>query len=227
MIADADIATPAALLGDPTRSAFMLALSEGEPLPPSELARRAGVTASTASIQLAKLVSGGLVTVERHGRHRYYSLAEPAIAAAIESLAAIAPPRPASSLRQARIGNELRAARTCYDHLAGALGVALLEALLAGRLLSEELEPTPLGARRLAQLGIDVAALARGRRVLARRCLDWSERRDHLAGALGAALASRFFELEWLERLQTSRAIRVTPTGRRGLAAEFGLELAL
>jgi DNA-binding transcriptional ArsR family regulator len=227
MVVDVDIATPAALLGDPTRAAFMLALSEGQSLPPSELARRAGVTASTASIQLAKLVDGGLLSVERHGRHRYYSLGDPAIAAAIESLAVIAPQRPARSLKQVRIGSELQAARTCYDHLAGALGVAVLEALLAKRLLNGELEPTKLGARHLARLGVDVAEVARGRRAFARRCLDWSERRHHLAGALGAALASRYFELGWVERTKASRAIRVTTKGRRALADELGLKLAV
>src|ERR671930_484124 len=129
-----------------------------------ELARRAGVTASTASIQLAKLVDGGLLTVEQRGRYRYYSLAQPAIAAAIESLAVIAPRRPASSLRQARIGSDLQAARTCYDHLAGALGVALFEALRRERMLTDELEVTARGARRFEELGIDVGQLARRRR---------------------------------------------------------------
>src|SRR5919201_2050285 len=127
---------------DPTRAMFLMALSEGQSLPGGGPARRAGVTASTASIQLAKLVEGGLLTVEQHGRHRYYSLADPAIAAAIESLAVIAPQRPASSLRQARVGSDLQAARTCYDHLAGKLGVALFDALLQKRVLTQELEPT-------------------------------------------------------------------------------------
>jgi DNA-binding transcriptional ArsR family regulator len=227
MVVDVDIATTAALLGDPTRAAFMLALAEGERLPASELAQRARVTASTASIQLAKLVDGGLLRVERHGRHRYYRLGDPAIAAAIESLAVIAPHRPARSLKRARIGSELQGARTCYDHLAGALGVAVLEALLAKRFLNGELEPTKLGARRLGHLGVDVAEVARGRRAFARRCLDWSERRHHLAGALGAALANRFFELGWVERTKASRAIRVTTKGRRALADELGLKLAV
>jgi DNA-binding transcriptional ArsR family regulator len=226
VIADADISEPAALLGDPTRAAFMLELSEVDALPAAELAALAGVTASTASIQLAKLVEGGLLTVERHGRHRYYALADPAIATAIEALAVIAPRRPARSLRQARMGSDLQAARTCYDHLAGALGVALFEALLARRVVTEGLEPTKAGARRLAQLGIDVVELSAGRRPLARRCLDWSERRHHLAGALGAALATRFFELGWIERLPTSRAVRVTPKGREGLARNLSVRLA-
>lgn len=224
MLADADIATPAALIGDPTRAAFLTALAEGHALPASELAQRAGVSASTASIQLAKLVEGALLVVERHGRHRYYRLGDPAIASAIESLAVIAPPRPARSLGQARIGADLQAARTCYDHLAGALGVRLFDALLAERVLTEELEPTRRGSRRLCELGIDVDELGRGRRPLSRRCLDWSERRHHLAGALGAALASRFFELGWIERTRSSRAVRLTPRGRRALSRELGVE---
>ena len=225
MIADADISEPASLIGDPTRASFLMALSEGQALPAGELARRAGVTPSTASIQLAKLVDGDLLTVERHGRHRYYSLADPAIAAAIESLAVIAPRRPASSLKQARIGSDLQGARTCYDHLAGALGVALFDALLEQRVLTPELEATRKGARLLGDLGVDVDEAAGGRRAFARRCLDWSERRHHLAGALGAAIATRFFELGWIERLPTSRAVRVTDSGRRALASELAIRL--
>src|SRR5919204_763826 len=202
-----------------------MALSGGEPLPGGELARRAGVTASTASIQLAKLMGGGLLVVEQHGRHRYYSLSDPAIAAAIESLAVIAPRRPARSLRQARIGSDLQAARTCYDHLAGALGVALFDALLKDRLLTPELEATRKGSRRLAEIGVDVGGAAEARRPFARRCLDWSERRDHLAGALGAAIATRCFELGWIERTPSSRAVRVTESGRQGLDRALAVRL--
>jgi DNA-binding transcriptional ArsR family regulator len=225
VLADIDISEPASLIGDPTRSSFLMALSEERALPAGELARRAGVTASTASIQLAKLVDGGLLTVEQNGRHRYYSLADPAIAAAIESLAVISPRRPATSLRQARIGSDLHAARTCYDHLAGELGVALFDALFRERLLSGDLEPTKKGSRRLGELGVDVERAAAGRRAFARRCLDWSERRDHLAGALGAAIANRFFELGWIERTASSRAVRVTDAGRRGLERELAVRL--
>jgi len=226
MLADADISAPAALIGDPTRGTFLMALSDGRALPASELAQRAGVSASTASVQLAKLVEGGLLEVERNGRHRYYRLADLSIAAAIESLAVIAPRRPASSLRQARAGSELEAARTCYDHLAGALGVALFEALQRQRLLNPELEVTRRGSKRLGELGIDVGELASRRRPLTRPCLDWTERRHHLAGSLGAALAGRCFELGWIERLPTSRAVRLTNTGRRGLAEALSVELA-
>jgi DNA-binding transcriptional ArsR family regulator len=225
MLADVDISEPAALIGDPTRAAFLMALSEEPALSAGELARRADVTRSTASIQLAKLVDGGLLTVEQNGRHRYYSLAGPAIAAAIESLAVIAPRQPARSLKQARIGSDLQAARTCYDHLAGELGVALFDALLEERLLTPELEATRSGSRRLGKLGVDLEEAAQGRRPFARRCLDWSERRDHLAGALGAAIANRFFELGWVERTRSSRAVRVTDAGRNGLERELGVRV--
>jgi len=224
VIADADIAAPASLIGDATRATFLMALSQGQSLPASELARRARVTPSTASIQLAKLVEGGLLTVERNGRHRYYGLTDPNVATAIESLALIAPRRTASSLRQVRVGSDLQAARTCYDHLAGALGVALLDALQRQRLLTAELEPTRRGATRFGELGIDVDDLAGRRRPFAKRCLDWTERRHHLAGSLGAALAARCFELGWIERLPSSRAVLVTEKGRRGLFRELAID---
>jgi DNA-binding transcriptional ArsR family regulator len=225
VIVDADISTPAALMGDPTRAAFLTALADGRALPASELAQRAGVGAPTASIQLGKLVEGGLLEVERTGRHRYYRLADPTVAAAIESLAVLAPPRPARSLKQARVGSELQAARTCYDHLAGALGVALLESLQRQELLTSKLDVTPRGADRFAELGIGVEELARGRRPLTRACLDWTERRHHLAGALGAALATSFLERDWIERLPGSRAVRVTAGGRRGFARELAVHV--
>jgi len=220
-----DISTPAALMGDPTRAAFLTALADGTTLPASELAQRAGVGASTASIQLAKLVDGGLLEVERTGRHRYYRLADPTVAAAIESLAVLAPHRAASSLKQARVGSELQAARTCYDHLAGALGVALLEGLQRQRLLTPKLGVTPRGTDRFARLGIEIQELVRGRRPLTRACLDWTERRHHLAGALGAALATSFLERGWIERRPASRAVRLTDSGRRGIARELAVRV--
>jgi DNA-binding transcriptional ArsR family regulator len=212
-------------MGDPTRAAFLTALAEGTALPASELAQRAGVGASTASLQLGKLVDGGLLEVARTGRHRYYRLADPTVAAAIESLAVLAPHRPASALKQAHVGSELQAARTCYDHLAGALGVSLLESLQRQRLLTPKLEVTPKGAHRFAKLGIEVEELARGRRALTRACLDWTERRHHLAGALGAALATSFLERGWIERLPGSRAVRVTDSGRRALARQLAVHV--
>src|SRR5437763_15735983 len=221
MISDADISAPASLVADPTRAAFLESRSYGQSLPASELERRAQFTASTANIKLAKLVDGGFLSVERNGRHRYYSLLDPEIAAALEALALIAPVRPASSLKQARVGSELQAARTCYDHLAGALGVALLESLQRQRLLTPKLGVSPRGADRFARLGIEIDELARGRRPLTRACLDWTERRHHLAGALGAALATSFLERGWIERRPGTRAVRVTDRGRRAMAREL------
>jgi len=224
--ADVDVASPAALIGDPTRAAFLLALSETEALPASALARHAGVSNSTASVQLGKLVAGRLLEVERHGRHRYYRLRDPAVAQAIEALAVIAPTRAVASLRDANRAEGIQLARTCYDHLAGALGVALLDALLKSRAVvpsGSDLELTRRGLGRLVSLGVDVEGPRRSRRAFARLCLDWSERRYHLAGALGAALTKRLFELDWIERAGPGRAVRVTSAGRAGFGT-MGLE---
>jgi DNA-binding transcriptional ArsR family regulator len=214
-----DIATPASLIGDPTRATFLLALTVNTGLPLSELARLAGVSNSTASIQLGKLVDAELLAVERHGRHRYFRLVDPMVARALEALAAIAPPRPDWPARE---GNGIRAARTCYDHLAGRLGVLLLDGLQREGILEvgdSDVELTPAGRKRLEQLGVDLTPT---RRPLTRLCLDWSERRYHLAGALGAALTRRFFEMRWIERA-SGRAVRVTANGRRGLRS-LGLQ---
>jgi DNA-binding transcriptional ArsR family regulator len=214
-----DIAAPASLIGDRTRATFLIALTVSAGLPLSELARLAGVSNSTASIQLAKLVDAGLLRVERHGRHRYFRLVDPLVARALEALAAIAPPRPGWPARE---GNGIRAARTCYDHLAGTLGVLLLDALQREgslEIVGSDVELTPAGRKRLEQLGL---ALEPTRRPLTRLCLDWTEGRYHLAGALGAALTRRLFEMHWIERT-SGRAVRVTANGRRGLRS-LGLQ---
>jgi len=225
MSADADVAAAASLLADPTRAAFLLSLSEVDGLPATELASRARVPASTASGHLAKLVGAGLVVVERQGRHRYFRLADPAVARALEALAVIAPERPAGSLREATVGEAVREARTCYDHLAGRLGVAVADALVRdGVLQARDGNYVVADRSTLDSLGIDVDELARGRRLLARPCLDWSERRYHVAGALGAALAGRLLELGWIERLPGSRAVRVTSAGRAALARDLAVD---
>src|SRR5213593_3259260 len=226
MLADADVARAAALIGDPTRASFLLALSEVEALPATELAARARVPASTASGHLAKLVGGGLLAVERLGRHRYYRLADPVVAEALEALAVIAPPRPARTLKEAVVGDAVRAARTCYDHLAGRLGVAIADALVRDGVLNREDGAfRVIDAPRLAELGIDVDELSRSRRALARPCLDWSERRHHVAGALGAALAKTAFANGWIERLPSGRAVRVTEEGRKALKRRLNVAL--
>jgi DNA-binding transcriptional ArsR family regulator len=226
MDGDVDVAAAAALIGEPSRASLLLALMEEERLPARELAARAHIAPSTASGHLARLVDGGLITGERSGRHRYFRLADPAVAAALEALSTIAPARPVRSLRDASVSEAIRHARTCYDHLAGRLGVELTAALEREGVLVHDGGTFALGrTARLTQLGIDLEALARRRRPLVRACLDWSERRRHVAGSVGAALADRLFELGWLERRPTNRSVKVTQLGVAQLRAEFALEL--
>jgi DNA-binding transcriptional ArsR family regulator len=203
------------------------ALVEGE-LPANELARRSGVSPSTASTHLARLVEAGLVAVERHGRQRRYRLSSPDVAAALEALAAIAPLQSIASLRAATRDEQLREGRTCYDHLAGRLGVELTRALSADGILRRRdgaFLVTRHGERVFEELGVDIARVRAQRRSFAFPCLDWSERRDHLAGALGAALAERLFTLGWVTRVGRSRAAALTELGRSELRARFGVDL--
>ncbi len=228
MNADINLAATAALIADPTRSQILLALLDGRSLPAGELARIARVTFSTASTHLAKLADGGLVLAERSGRHRYYCLAGPQVGQALETLAVLAPPRPVRSLREADAGKAIHFARTCYDHLAGRVGVALAQQLVSGGWLTVadgSFEPTEAGARHFAAFGIDLPLLRRQRRAFAPCCLDWSERRHHIAGSLGAALTSRLLERDWLRRMPGTRAVQLTEAGRGGLAQVFGVEL--
>jgi DNA-binding transcriptional ArsR family regulator len=218
---DADIAAAAALLAEPARAALVTAVIADGALPATDLAERAGIAPSTASEHLARLVDGGFMACEKHGRHRYYRLADPAVAAAVEALAVVAPQPPVRSLREATRSELLREARTCYDHLAGRVGVELARSLerdgtLVRRNGSYALGPTS-GAR-LEALGVDLAAVERLRRPVVRGCLDWSERELHVAGALGAALADRFFELGWIRRRDGNRSVEVTALGRAGLS---------
>lgn len=244
MDGDVDIATVAALVADPGRARMLLALGDGRRLPASVLAAEAGTAPSTASGHLAKLVASGLVRVERHGRHRYHRLAGPEVGALIEALAAVAPASPVRSLREGTRAEALRRARTCYDHLAGRLGTALMSALIERGLLAGgdggfdprgdrpsaygmavDYRLTERGYDRLTGFGIDVDALRGGSRSFIRYCVDWSEQRHHLSGALGAALAARVLELGWVERGAGSRALRITPDGADGLGDAFGVRL--
>ena len=227
MQGDADIAAAAALLAEPARAALMTAVIADGALPATELAARARIAPSTASEHLARLVDGGFLASEKQGRHRYYRLADPAVAAAIEALAFIAPQPPVRSLREATRSEHLRAARTCYDHLAGRVGVALARSLERdGTLLRRNggYELGPKSGGRLEELGVDVSALERLRRPVVRGCLDWSERELHVAGALGAALAERFFELGWIKRRDGNRSVEVTAQGRAGLLKELRVD---
>ncbi|WP_426452871.1 ArsR/SmtB family transcription factor [Paenibacillus sp. S-38] len=221
------LTSAAALIADPSRAAILLGLLGGKSLPAGELARLAGVSPQTASSHLAKLVEGGLIVHESQGRHKYFRLAGREVAHALEALHAIAPPKPVRSLRESDQLRALKHARTCYDHLAGRLGVALTDRLLElGWLEASDCRDFALtgpGRERLAQFGVSVPENGGRRRHFARQCLDWSERRPHLAGSLGSALADRFFELRWIERLPGGRSLRVTTEGTRGLASAFGL----
>lgn len=227
-LAAANIVPIASLIADAARSAMLWALSDGRALPAGELARVAVVTPATASEHLAKLVAGGLLAAERRGRHRYYRLIVPEVVSALEALAVVARPESARSAGEAYSGKVLRFARTCYDHLAGFVGVAVTDALVergALRLDGRAYVVTASGVARFAELGIDVQGLRSGRRTLARACLDWSERRYHLAGALGASLCGRLIALEWLERQPGSRALRVSNAGRRAFQQCFGVRV--
>ncbi|TDB85601.1 transcriptional regulator [Actinomadura sp. KC216] len=225
----ADFAPVAALLADRARAAMLTALLDGRPLAAGELARAAGVGAPTASAHLARLLDGGLVTVVKQGRHRYYRLRGVEVAQLIEALSRISPPVEVRSLRQSRDARRLHEARTCYDHLAGEAGVALFAALVDGGLIEagggDAFEVTEKGAERFGALGLDVVALRKARRRFAWQCLDWTERRPHLNGALGAALTARMIELGWFERGTTRRALTVTEKGLAGLADSFGCVL--
>jgi DNA-binding transcriptional ArsR family regulator len=223
-----DFASVAKLLANQARSAMVGALVDGRAMTAGELARVGGVAPSTASQHLEDLVTGGLVVVSRQGRHRYFALASTDVAEALEAFAHICPELPIRSLRSSDEARALRRARTCYDHLAGTLGVALFDAVLERNwLLPDEsgLVVGPLGCDGFADLGVDVLALASQRRRLARPCLDWTERRPHLAGALGAALAASLLQRQWIEPQSGRRALRVTPAGANHLRKLLDVEL--
>ena len=243
MNGEVDIASAARVLAEPTRARVLLALMDRRALPASVLAGEAGVAPSTASEHLAKLVDAGFLTVERHGRHRYFRIAGPPVADVIEALGAVAPAAPVRSLREGTRANALREARTCYDHLAGRLGTALMGAMIDRGVLTGgdgRFDPDAAREDRLSAPGHDIAyeltdqgaarlrehlGLEAGGGAPLRYCVDWSEQRHHLAGRLGAALAGRMFELGWIRRTRVPRAVRVTDAGRDGLRAAFGLEL--
>ncbi len=228
MYPEPNISAVAALIGDPTRAAILSALLGGQSLPASELARRAHITAQTASTHLTKLVDGGLLQVRQNGRHRYFSLKNAEVARALEVLAIIAPPSPAPKRKESAEYRELCFARTCYDHLAGTLGVAMIQSFLQQGLLTQSDDSYHLtlhGTDWLAAQGIDESALHKSRRHFTRTCLDWSERQDHLAGALGAALANWLFEQQWVKRVSGTRAVYLTDAGLIGLKREWGIKV--
>ncbi len=225
---DADLAAMGRLIGDQNRAKMLQVLLSGTPQSGSSLASAAGISRSLASAHLKKLTVGGLVRAERHGRQQSYSIAGEQVAAALETLTVIAPATPVSSLRGSARMRSLRFARMCYDHLAGVAGVAVTETLTARQAIGE-LDGAwvlgPAGGAVFGELGIDVAAVPHRTRPLLRPCMDWTERRHHLAGGLGAALAAELAGRGWTRRLEGSRIITVTADGSAGLSAWLGLDL--
>jgi DNA-binding transcriptional ArsR family regulator len=214
MPGDADIAAVASVLADRSRAAICQTLLDGRFRTAGELARAAAIMPSTASEHLSRLLSGGFVEVTRQGRHRYYRLAGPDVAAALEALGALAPPRPVNSLRESSAGAALRDGRTCYDHLAGRLGVAVTRGLVDAGVLNSDLAVVDVAP--LESLGVVVPHGSR--RPLVRPCVDWTERCYHIAGALPAALTTAFFDRGWLTRVGRGRAVRLTAAGRAELS---------
>jgi DNA-binding transcriptional ArsR family regulator len=226
MITGPLIAEIAALVGEPARATMLSGLLDGRALTASELAYAARITAPTASTQLAKLTEAGLLSVVHTGRHRYFRLASPKVVEMLDGIVAVAlenRPRYRALSRQAR---DLSEARICYDHLAGRLAVNLTEFLTTREYIvlgDEAAEITPAGARFLTEFGIDLPAPGSTRRSFCRWCLDWTERRPHIAGAVGAALTKRCFDLGWTERMKHSRAVIITASGKRGFLEVFGI----
>jgi DNA-binding transcriptional ArsR family regulator len=222
-MSEPNIAFVANLMADPSRAAMCQALVGGEARPAGELAARAGVSAQTASNHLAKLIAGGIMRVEQQGRWRYYRLAGAEVGYAVEALAVVAPPLPSRAESNGH-DRRLKNARTCYSHLAGRLGVALADALVAERWLEDDgrgYRVTTKGTRSLRALGIE--ATARRAQAPARRCLDWTERRPHVAGPVGTAIAELALRRGWVRRMRGTRAVLVTPSGRIQLQRVFNL----
>jgi DNA-binding transcriptional ArsR family regulator len=226
---DADLASVAALMADRNRAQMLLTLLGGVPQSGSALAEAAGISRSLASAHLKKLVAGGLVRARPNGRQQLYSIASEPVADALEILILLAPASKVSSLRDATRAKSLRWARMCYDHLAGAVGVSVTEALLGHGLLREQdggYLLGPQGAAEFGQFGIEMDRLDRRTRPLLRPCEDWSERRFHLAGSLGAALTATMLERRWIVTREASRIVTVTEAGLAGLLEWPGVDLA-
>jgi DNA-binding transcriptional ArsR family regulator len=220
------IAPVAALAGDPARANMLVALVGGKALTASELANEAGITAQTASSHLSKLETGGLIARVKQGRHAYFRLASPDVALMLETMMGVAARAGHIRTRPGPSDPAMRKARMCYDHLAGEMGVAMLDSLMThGHLASDRdtLAPTRKGAEFLRDFGIDTETLDIGRRPLCRTCLDWSMRRAHLSGALGGALLDRVYKLDWAKRDRKSRAVIFSPRGEKRFREAFGL----
>jgi DNA-binding transcriptional ArsR family regulator len=223
MITGPIIAEVAALVGDPARATMMSALLDGRPLSATELAAAARITPQTASAHLAKLTEAGLLLVVCTGRHRFFRIASPTVAHMMDGIVAVALQKRPKYRPLSREARALSAARICYDHLAGRLSVDLIDSFVARQYLvfegTEAAEITTAGVRFFKKFGVDLSAHRS-----TRLCLDWTERRPHLAGTLGAALTRRYHDLGWMDRMKRSHAVIVTPVGRQGFQKTFGVD---
>lgn len=228
MNATPDLAAVAALIADPSRAAMLAVLLGGVSLPAGELASLAKISPQTASTHLAKLVEGGLLAVRSSGRHRYFYLKSPQVAQALEALALVAPTARVRNLSHSLEMEAVRQARTCYNHLAGELGVALTEAFMDKGFLhahEEVYEVTAPGQEWFNRLGIENRQLQKKPQNFAKVCLDWSERKPHLGGSLGSAVAHQLFARGWIVRVEGSRAVKLTQPGKLQLQSELGINL--
>ncbi len=227
MIGDLDIAVVASLVGDPARANMLCALLDGRALTATELASAAHVSPQTTSGHLAKLVDANLVHVTQQGRHRYHRLASPQVGQMLEAIMAVAVTGKPRYRPRSPVDDAMRRARTCYDHLAGQIGVAVADALQHEHrvVLGEDGgEVTDAGRDFFQQFGVDFSRY-KGRRVFCRACVDWTERRPHIAGIVGAALTARCFDLGWVKRTPQARTLRITAAGEKGLRETFGIDV--
>ena len=225
-----DFGSMAALIGDPVRARILWTLFGGRAYTATELAVSVDTSPQNLSMHLAKLIKADLLAVEVQGRHRYYSFSRPEVAYAVESLAGLLPRKPGAASTEASEKEDppIRVCRTCYDHLAGRVGVAVTDSLVGKGLMKasgRSFELTDKGKRWFSEFGIDCEALLRQRRGFARACIDWTERRPHLAGSLGAALLQSMVDRHWLRRIGATRAMQVTGKGRQAMNEYFGMQL--
>ncbi|PGL67923.1 winged helix-turn-helix domain-containing protein [Bacillus sp. AFS055030] len=224
MNANPNVAVVATLVSERSRAAILTVLLDGRFHPASELAYMAGIKPQTASFHLTKLVDAEVVSVEKQGRHRYYGIRNQEVAQIMETLLSLAPPIEIRSLKQATENTAIRYARTCYDHPAGKFGVLLTNSLVNLGVISEESQSfivTKKGERFFTDFQIDLEKIKKKRRSFSHKCIDWSERHYHLGGALGSALLERFIELNWIQRMPKSRAVKITFEGKKGFKETF------
>lgn len=223
-----NISTIAYLIAEPVRTVILITLSDGSALSAGALTEAAGVTAQTTSFHLSKLLDGGLITMQREGRHRYYRLAGPHVITALESLACVAPAETLWRTMPNRSARDLQFARCCYDHLAGEIGVAVTQAMLDRQLIADSDDGvyvlTEAGYEWIKRVGLDLGTHAVTHGYSARKCLDWTERKHHMSGPLGARLLEAYIAREWMKKKPGTRSISITEQGWAALREHFGIE---